>query len=177
MWDVAGAEPPLATEPQGVTPVPLADKQPPPSTQDMRQIETPAAASKAGLAADRQAVDASVPDAAVAVPASAPSQSPRWSAADLPSIFSDEQAAATSAERDSGSLMDMFDKHRGKYSPDAEPEASSEPAQAAASPLPEPKPKAVAKPRPKQAATTTKKPSSGGTSSWTLIYKGARKTD
>ncbi len=177
MRDVAGAEPPSATDPQGVTPVPLADRQPPPSTQDMLKNETPAAASKAGLAADRQALDASVPEAAAAVPVLTPSQSPRWSAADLPSIFSDEQAVVTSGERDSGSLMDMFDKHRGKHSTDAEPEASNEPAQAAASPLPDPKPKTVAKPRPKQAATTTKKPSSGGTSSWTLIYKGARKTD
>jgi serine/threonine-protein kinase len=173
----AGAEPPLATAPQAVTPVPLADKQPLPSTQDMPQIETPAAASNPGPAADRQAVDAGATDAVVPAPVTTQSQSPRWSAADLPSIFSDEQAAVTPGERDSGSLMDMFDKHRGKHLPEPEPAANTEPAQAAVSPPPEPKPKAASKPRPKQAATTTKKPSSEGTSSWTLIYKGARKTD
>ncbi|MEA3274555.1 MAG: serine/threonine-protein kinase [Pseudomonadota bacterium] len=103
----------------------------------------------------------------------------RWTPAELPSIFSDEQQSA-SVSRESGSLMDLFDEHRGKQPLEpAAPEVAKpiEPQAPVVTPPP-PKKRVVAKkPKAKPKRTTTTKKSPAGSSSWTIQYKGARKTD
>lgn len=100
--------------------------------------------------------------------------SPRWPAAELPSIYSHEQVATVQQATPSGSLMDLFESHRNRQGEEPQPPAS-QPAPpvaeravdtpVAAKPKPKPKP-APAKPTPVQSQD-----------GWAIIPKGARKTD
>jgi eukaryotic-like serine/threonine-protein kinase len=106
------------------------------------------------------------------VQAALPPTAPSSSAADLPSIFSGEQKPVTRRERDSGSLMDIFDKQRSLHLD--EPAALPEPAPVAAEPTPQ-KQAVAAEPPPTR--RTSKRRHSSPSSSWTINYQGARKTD
>jgi hypothetical protein len=97
---------------------------------------------------------------------------PGSSAANLPSIFSGEQKPVTQRERDSGSLMDIFDKQRRLHLD--EPAPLPEPAPVTAKPTPQ-KQAVAAEPPPKR--RTSKRRHSSPSSSWTINYQGARKTD
>lgn len=116
---------------------------------------------------------------------------------ELPSIFSDEQAASTTRPRESGgSLMELFEQLQGSRSGEdagmgttpsviepapvapasqvkAEPPAA--PAVVPQRPKPQSQSKAAATKSPARAQTS--KPKSSGSSAWGFQYKGATKND
>jgi serine/threonine-protein kinase len=101
-----------------------------------------------------------------------PPAMPRWSAADLPSIYSHEQLATVPQATPSGSLMDLFESHRNREGEDPQPPAS-EPAPPVAERAVDP----PVAPKPKPKPTPVKQPPVQSQDGWAIIPKGARKTD
>jgi outer membrane biosynthesis protein TonB len=97
---------------------------------------------------------------------------PRWPAAELPSIFSNEQPETVQRVTPSGSLLDVFESHRNRQGEEAKP-PPAEPTPSVAEQTVEKPPAPKPKPKPRPAEPAPAKAQDG----WTIIPKGARRTD
>ncbi len=152
---------------------------PPPTTQEQTAEATAAAAAVLSVTTDAEET-------------SAPTQN-QFAAESLPSIFSDEQptpapappTASSTAAVPSGSLLDLFDKHRATQAPEPEPPKPEEPVAKVEEPKPAPAPPqrtttpsrpqpqraaAPSRPAPRPAAQTPPPPAA---SDWGFQYKGS----